>query len=311
MFETGKARLRLVASGNMFSLKIAPLFFCAALAIGNTTVTHADDEIKIPGLWAAVKDFWYFLSTADDTEQSLIAVEEVQDNNKQLVEIISDELSTSDGADDLGLVELSNNPVCKAIYVAEYLPSYNQQAIEKCKKLIEQEEYKILFEHYVSELCRQTSGSTLSQDQIVQIQLRLRKYSQTFPQANFRVDLKDIDGIYGSKTCQHIAFYQIASQSEIVDGQPDQWLYDQLANIVPMSETEIENSMNAVQKSRKFSARNRPDPILADQDRNSLNRALPVDPMQKDVFCTRHSSDPHCKEAVEDSGFINLVISER
>ena len=311
MFHTGKARLKLVAFGDLLSFKFVTTFFCAMLVVGNVNVTHADDEIKVPGLWAAVKDFWNFLSTSDEPEERVITEEDEQDKNKQLVDIISDELSTSDGAEDLGLVELTNNPICKAIYVAEYLPTFNQQAIEKCQKLIEQEEYKILFEHYVSELCRQTADSQLSKDQIAQIQMRLRKYSQTFPQANFQVDLKDIDGIYGSKTCEHIAFYQIASQYDIVDGQPNQLLYDQLANIIPLTESELEDSKPAAQKSKKLSEKKEQDTSLADQSIDSLIEVLPVNPMQKDVFCTRYTDDPHCTTAENKSVVVKLEINER
>ena len=311
MFQLGKAHLKLVAYGSIFSLKIIPVFLCAMLVIGSASYTHADDEIKVPGLWAAVKDFWDFLSTSEEPVEQIATDDEAQDKNKQLVEIISDELSTSDGAEDLGLVELTNNPICKAIYVAEYLPTFNQQAIEKCQKLIEQEDYKILFEHYVAELCQQTTDSQLSKDQIAQIQLRLRKYSQTFPQANFQVDVKDIDGIYGSKTCQHIAFYQIASQYDVVDGQPNQLLYDQLANIIPLSNNEIENSLPVEQKPKKLTEAKKEDTTLTNKKINSVIRKFPTNSLQKDVFCVRYSEDPHCTQSAKSTAVVKLEIDER
>jgi len=311
MFQVGKAYLNLVAARSFFSLKIISIFLSAMLIVGNVTATHDDEEIKVPGLWAAVKDFWDFLNTSEQPEAQVITDKDAKDKDKQLVEIISDELSTSDGAEDLGLTELANNPICKAIFVADYLPTYNQQAIEKCQKLIKQEEYKTLFKHYVTELCQRTTDSKLTKVQITQIQLRLRKYSQTFPQADFKVDLKDVDGIYGSKTCKHIAFYQIASQYDLVDGQPDQFLYDQLVNMMPLSEDEINSSSRIDQKTKKLSKIKKQDTILADQNLNSLNQVLPTNPLQKDVFCTRYSDDPHCKTEINNSVVVNIEINER
>lgn len=306
MFRKGKAYLDLVASGSILSLKIASIFLAATLVVGTVTATHSDDEIKVPGLWAAAKDFWNFLSASDETVVRQVSDKDAQDKDKQLVEIISDELSTSDGAEDLGLIELTNNPVCKAIYVADYLPTYNQQTIQKCQKLIEHEEYKTLFKHYVVALCQQTIDSKLTKAQITQIQLRLRKYSQTFPQADFQVELKDIDGIYGSKTCEHIAFFQIASQYILVDGQPDQLLYDQLISIVPLSESEIKESLPSEQKNKKMSEIKNPQTTLPGQNLNSSTNSL-----QKKVFCTRYSDDPHCKTTAGNSMIVNLEINER
>ena len=91
MFQTGKASSELVAFRNLFSFKFVSIFFCAMLVVSNVNITHADDEIKVPGLWAAVKDFWNFLSASDESEERVVTEEEVQDKNKQLVEIISDE----------------------------------------------------------------------------------------------------------------------------------------------------------------------------------------------------------------------------
>ena len=312
MFQAGKARLKLVANGTFYSLRVVPIFLCAMLLVGNIAVTHSnDEEIKVPGFWAAAKDFWNFLSASEQASEPVITEQDSQDKDKQLVEMISDELSTSDGAEDLGLVELTNNPVCKAIYVAEYLPTFNQQAIQKCQQLIEREEYKTLFKHYVAELCQQTTDSELTKSQIKQIQLRLRKYSQTFPQADFQVDQKDIDGIYGSKTCEHIAYYQIASQYNIVNGKPDQLLYDQLANIIPLSESEMKDSMPAQQKTKKLTELKNQESTLIDQSLNSVMQVFPTNPLQKKVFCIRYSEDPHCKTTKSASVVVKLETSER
>ena len=277
MFQKGKAYFKKeVADGRIISLKVVPIFLCALLVVGNAPATQSGGEdLKVPGFWAAAKDFWNFLKASEEPEVPVITEKDTLDKDKQLVEMIGDELSSADdGAEDLGLTELSNNPICKAIYVAEYLPTFNQQAIEKCQKLIEQEEYKSLFKHYVVELCQQTPDNKLSKQQIAQIQLRLRKYSQTFPQADFQVELKDIDGIYGSKTCEHIAHYQIASQYDIINGQPDQLLYDQLSTIIPLSESEIKNILSTEQKTKKITETIKQDASLKNQNINSSVQLL-------------------------------------
>lgn len=307
MFRSGKARLSLVAFRDIFSSKAVLMLFCVTLVLANATTSHAEDHIKIPGFWAAVNDFWDFLKSSEDEPKNTHTDEEHQGKDKQLIEIISDELSSSDDIEDPGLDELTNNPLCKAIYVAEFLPTYNQQAIEKCQKIIAHEEYKTLFEHYVSDLCLQTVVTELGSEQLVQIQLRLRKYSQTFPQSNFQVDIKDIDGIYGTNTCRHIAFFQIASQYQIVDGQADLRLYNYLATIVPLSESEIESALHAVRKPAKSPQSAKSEPGLTAQE----SRVSRVTILQKEIFCTRYSDDRHCIFDSDNSDVVELVNSER
>lgn len=311
MFQAGIAYLKLAIKGRIYSVKILSLIVFAVLVAGNVTATYSDDEVKVPGFWAAAKDFWNFLKAPNEPDEQAVTDKDAQEKDKQLVEIISDELGTSDDAEEFGLFELANNPICKAIYVAEYLPTYNPQAIQKCQDLIKQEEFKSLFEHYVAELCQKTAGSKMTKDQITQIQLRLRKYSQTFPQANFQVEIQDIDGIYGSKTCEDIAFYQIASQSAIVDGKPDQLLYEQLVNRVPLSENEINDSLKNWRKGKNLSKQTRLDTTLADQGPNSFKQILPMTPLQKDVFCVRYPDDPHCNLTSSDTVLARLEFNER
>ena len=283
MFQSGKLINKAVTKESNIFLIILMLLLCLSLLATNASAKQSTDEINVPGFWAAAKDFWEFLSSSDRPEKNLTDAEDVQDKDKQLVEIISDELNTSQDVEDedLGLVELTNNPVCKEIYVADYLPTFNQEAIQKCQKLIEQENFKVLFNQYVAELCQQTDKSSLSRSQIAQIQLRLRKYSLTFPQANFLVNPEEIDGIYGSKTCNHIAHYQIASQSSLINGQPDQLLYDQLVNTIPLSKTEIKELSATSPKTKKLSDKNKQSKMTNNQTVDYSMYSVPEDTREK------------------------------
>ena len=279
--------------GGFFSLKLISIFICLMLIVGNVTATHSTNGINVPDFWTAAKDFWDFLRTPSEDDALIEADDENQD--EQLVNLISDELSTSDDLENLGLSELMNNPICQSIYVADYLPTFNKEAIDKCNKLVEQEEIRELFNHYVVDLCQQTSTSNLSKQEITEIQLRLRKYSLTFPQANFQVELKDVDGIYGSKTCEYVAHYQIALQYNLINGQLDKLLYDQLSNTIPLTDTELNEISTIPAKSKSDRVIDELTEQYASTHHPKATLRVPRNPFKRLVFCMKHKKAPDCK----------------
>ncbi len=281
MNKTEQSKTQVSASGGVLSVKIISILLVGLLVVGTVPTTHSYPSAKadFSNIWLAAKEFWdslhFFRKQQRDLEDGSIDISE------SIVFI-----------DEAGLEKLKTHPQCRSLYVSEYLPTFNTQAIEKCERLIQQYEQNRLFSAYVQQLCLDPGSSLLSRQQIGEIQLRLRKYALMFPQSEIEVAATDVDGLYGSKTCRVIANYQIISKFDVVNGSASRVLYDELAAVIHLSEQELSGlNWQPVPQVAAISA-NKNDVQDLEQPQPSFK--LPTNPFKRIAFCMRNAHIKQC-----------------
>ena len=211
------------------SVKIILIILIGFLVVGTVPTTHSYPSAKagFNNFWLAAKEFWDSLLFFS-FEQEKLDKQSSNDFDNRIVWI-----------DEKRLEKLKTHPQCRSVYISEYLPTFNTKAVEKCERIIEHYEQNQLFTAYVQQLCQNPDSSTLNRQQVAEIQLRLRKYALMFPQSEIEIAATDVDGLYGSKTCEMIANYQIISKSDMVDGSANAAFYNELIKVIHLSEQEL------------------------------------------------------------------------
>ncbi len=269
----------------VLSAKILSIFLVGLLVVGTVPTTHSYPSAKADfnNIWLAAKEFWdslhFFRSrpveqeTQSNTEDSLV----VQSKPEMAVE-------------NTDLEKLKTHPQCRSVYVSEYLPTFNTSAIEKCERIIQQHEQHQLFNAYVQQLCQNPGSTMLNRKQIGEVQLRLRKYALMFPQSEIVVTPSDIDGIYGSRTCQMVANYQIKSKSDIINGIADTTVYSDLAAAIPLTDTELAGLYWQPSTQSVVDTGNEAE---SSDDIQAI--VLPSNPFKRIVFCLKNSHLEQCR----------------
>ena len=298
MDRTDQSKTRISPPKGVLSVKILSILLVAFLIVGTVPTTHSYPSAKADfnNIWLAAKEFWdslhFFRKQQEELKQGSITVDEV------FVLI-----------DEQGLEKLKTHPQCRSIYVSQYLPTFNVQAIEKCKRIVQQYEQNQLFNAYVNQLCQNPGTSSLNRQQIGEIQLRLRKYALMFPQSEIEVAATDVDGLYGSKTCEMIANYQIISKFDSVDGMASSVVYSELAAAIQLSEQESSGLNWQPAHQAKASLRSQTKSQSVEQKKPSFK--LPNNPFKRIVFCMRNSHINECKYSDKQVDLAQTDITSR
>ncbi len=288
MIRTSRSNNTVSIPKSVLSVKIFSILLVGLLVAGTVPVTHSYPSAKADfnNIWLAAKEFWdslQFFKSQQQIDRDQVAEETfVSTKDDMMTEVLNQ-----------GLEKLKKHPECRSIYVSEYLPTFNSHVIEKCEKAIKQHEQKHLFDTYIKQLCSNVTESSLARQQIGEIQLRLRKYSLTFPQSNIKIAESDIDGIYGTKTCETVASYQIISQFDSINGIADQHLYNDLVAAIPLSETELASLNWKAKKKRALAAKK--EKASTKVAAAEPNYELPTNPFKRIAFCIRNSHIKQCK----------------
>ena len=173
------------------------------------------------------------------------------------------------------------------------MPTLNSDILDKCEEAINQYEQKQLLDTYAQQLCQNPGHVSVNRMQLGEIQMRLRKFSLTFPQSNIKAASTDIDGLFGAKTCEMIANYQIVTKSDVVDGIAGISLYNDLMSTIPLNEVELA-SLNLDLSAHATTV------VKAQGSRTSQNSSkpsfkLPKDPSKRKAFCLRNKHIKQCK----------------
>ena len=298
MNKTEQSKTQVSAPGGVLSVKIISILLVGLLVVGTVPTTHSYPSAKadFSNIWLAAKEFWdslhFFRTQQKELEQGSIDISE------SIVFV-----------DEAGLEKLKTHPQCRSIYVSEYLPTFNSQAIEKCERLIQQHEQNQLFNAYVQQLCQDPGSSLLDRQQIGEIQLRLRKYALMFPQSEIEVAATDVDGLYGSKTCQVIANYQIISKFDVVDGSASKILYDELAAVIHLSEQELSGLNWQPQTQVVVTAPSKNSSPDSEQPQPSFK--LPTNPFKRIAFCMRNTHIKQCDYSDQRLKLVKAEIDSR
>jgi len=277
---------------SVLSVKLGSIFLVGLLLVGTIPVTHSYPSAKadINNIWLAAKEFWGSLElfkAQQLPEENIAALDPIDAIN---VDTISEVLNQ-------GLEKLKTHPECRSIYVSEYLPTFNSHVIEKCEKAIKQHEQKRMFDIYVKQLCTNIGDSALDRDQLGEVQLRLRKYSLTFPQSDISINESQIDGLYGKQTCEAVANYQIISKFDSIDGIADEYLYTILSNAIPLSEDDLASLSWQENKKPVVVAK-----MEVSEEKIAVakpNFKLPVNPFKRISFCMRNNHIKQCKNSLQ------------
>ena len=286
MNRTNRYRNETFVQRGVLSVKIISVFLVCLLVIGTMPATHSYPGAKanFNNFWLAAQEFWGSLEFFN-----------LQQREEQVTSVESNDIVLADSfidASSEGVENLKNHPVCRSFYVSEYLPTFSSHVIEKCEKAIKSHEQKLLFNTYVEQLCLNPGHTVLSRKQLGEIQLRLRKYALTFPQSNIEVSSSDIDGLYGEKTCQIIANYQIISNYDVIDGEADSLLYNDLIATIPLTEVELAG----------LSWQKTAERVVVDQTKEPSEISyvyksdfeLPNNPFKRIAFCLRNRHIKQC-----------------
>ena len=281
------------------SVKIISIILVGFLIVGTIPTTHSYPSAKagFNNFWLAAKELWDSLLFFS-FEQEKLEKQSSNDFDNRIVWI-----------DEKRIEKLKTHPQCRSVYVSEYLPTFNTQAVEKCERIIERYEQNQLFTAYVQQLCQNPGSSALNRQQVAEIQLRLRKYALMFPQSEIEIAATDIDGLYGSKTCEMIANYQIISKFDMVDGSANVTVYNDLTAAIHLSEQELASlewqptpqvTKSVVDQIKKENTQ-QPKPSFE----------LPANPLKRIAFCMRNSHIQKCEYSNQQADVAQAEINSK